>query len=405
MRTAPVVPTEFFGIDTIQDPYPMYARLRSAGAVHRVTGTPFHLVCSWDAVTEAVERTADFSSNLTATMTFTPEGAVVPFEMDRVGGPTQVLATADDPSHAGHRRLVVTRLAAKRLRELEPLIVATFDRLWADGHRYGHIEWMNGVANRLPMIVVARLIGAPDDDVDRLASWACASTQLLDGLVSAEELTASGEAAVRLAGHISDLLARAAAEPADTLLSDLAAERASGAIDEITAQVMLVTLFSAGGESTASLLGSAVWILTQRPDLQRRLRDEPALLGPFIEETLRFESPFRGHYRHVLADTELAGVPLARDDRLLLLWGSANRDPAHFEDPERFRLDRADAKGHISFGRGAHFCVGAGLARLEARLVLSMLLERTGWLDAAEVGPWLPSMLTRRLERLELSVG
>lgn len=98
----------------------------------------------------------------------------------------------------------------------------------------------------------------------------------------------------------------------------------------------MITLFSAGGESTASLIGSAAWILGSRPDIQQELRDRPELLGAFLEEVLRVEPPFRGHYRHVVNDTTLCGVDLAAGSRLILLWGAANRDPSHFEDPAAF---------------------------------------------------------------------
>jgi cytochrome P450 len=127
-------------------------------------------------------------------------------------------------------------------------------------------------------------------------------------------------------------------------------------------------------------------------------------LHAFIEEALRYEPPFRGHYRHVWRDTTLGGVALPANSHLLLLWGAANRDPAHFNAPNDFRLDRSGARGHVTFGKGAHFCIGAALARLEAQIVLRMLLERTSWIDAADVGEWLPSILVRRLDRLELAV-
>jgi cytochrome P450 family 144 len=137
---------------------------------------------------------------------------------------------------------------------------------------------------------------------------------------------------------------------------------------------------------------------------REQVRENPDLLGAFIEETLRYEAPFRGHYRHVRNDTTLGGVHRPADSHLLLLWGAANRDPDHFETPGEFRLDRAEAKDHISFGKGAHFCVGAALARLEAKIVLHLLLERTSMIEAADVGQWLPSILVRRLESLELAV-
>ncbi len=401
-RAAGVEPAEFFGDAAIQDPYPLYARLRDVAPVHRVGDSGFYLVCGWDALTEALARVDDFSSNLTATMVYS-DGVLSAFPMGELDGPVQALATADDPSHAVHRRMLVPQLAAKRIRATEPFIAETFDRLWSESLRGGRIEWMSAVANRLPMMVVTRLIGVPDGDVDMLIPKAYASVQTLDGLVDADKLAASGTAALELSGYIFEQFQRAIEEGAqDNLLGDMATAYGTGEIDQLTAAVIMVTLFSAGGESTASLLGSAVGVLAEQPDVQRRLRDEPGLLAAFIEETLRFESPFRGHYRHVRTDTELGGVALPAGSRLLLLWGAANRDPAHFDAPDEFRLDREAAKGHITFGKGVHFCVGAALARLEAQVVLRALLERTSWIDADELGPWLPSVLVRRRERLDL---
>lgn len=400
-----ITPAEFFGATAIQDPYPLYDRMRAAGPVHQIGSSGFHLVCSRAAINEVVSRPEDFSSNLTATMTYTADGEIKPFLMEGLGGSTHILVTADDPIHAAHRKLVLSQFAAKRMRALEPLIAQTFERLWTDGLVDGRIEWMDAVANRLPMVIVGRMIGVPDDDVDQLAHWGLASTQLLDGLMSADELAASMAAIGELNGYIVDRLRAAAADPHDDLMGVLATACAEGELERFTAQLILVSLFSAGGESTASLLGTAVDILATNADLQRQVRDNPDLLGAFIEETLRLEPPFRAHYRHVLHDTELAGVSLAADSRVLLLWGAANRDPEHIDAPNEFRLDRPETKGHMTFGKGAHFCLGAALARLEAMTVLPLLLERTTWFEAAEVGPWLPSVLARRRDYLRLVVN
>lgn len=395
---------EFFADANIQNPYPLYDRMREQGPVHRVGDSGFYAVYGWDAVTDVINRPEEFSSNLTATMTYTPGRGVSAYELDGLGGPTQVLATADDPLHAVHRKMLVPQLAAKRIGAAEQFVTETAERLWTEGLQDGRIEWMCAMANRLPMMVVGRIIGVPDDDVDMLIAAGYATTQLLDGLVDADELAAASAAATELSAYIGDYFQRAAAHPGDNLLGDLATACSSGELDETTARVMMLTLFSAGGESTASLLGSAVWILASHHDIQRRLRDHPDLLGAFIEEALRYEPPFRGHYRHVVSDAPLGGVDLPAGSRLLLLWGAANRDPVQFDAPNEFRLDRPKGKGHLTFGKGAHFCVGAGLARLEARVVLGMLLDRTLWIEAVDTGPWLSSILVRRLERLELAV-
>jgi cytochrome P450 len=396
--------TDFFGTEALQDPYPLYDRMRDQAAVHRIGDSVFYAVCGWDAVMEAVSRVEDFSSNLTATMVYRDDGTVTPFDMGTLGGSQHALATADDPEHDAHRKMLVPHLSARRIRVIEEFAEATAIQLWSEALVDGQIEWMSAVANRLPMMVVARLLGLPDEDVDRLIRLGYATTTLLDGVVSPAQLEAAGMAAMDLAGYVMEHFAKAGESPAPGLIGDLATRYAAGELEQLPALGIMLTLFSAAGESTASLLGSAAWILVSHSDIQEQVRAHPELLGAFIEETLRYESPFRGHYRHVVRDTTLAGVDVPADSRLLLMWGAANRDPQQFDTPNEFRLDRSGAKGHVTFGKGAHFCVGAGLARLEAQIVLRMLLEQTTWIEAAEVGQWLPSILVRRLERLELNV-
>jgi cytochrome P450 len=394
---------ELFDDGCIQDPYLLYQRMLAAAPVHQIADSAFYAVCSWDAVNDAIARPEDFSSNLTATMTYRPDGTVGAFEMEGFGGKSHVLATADEPAHAVHRKALLPQLAAKRIRAFEPFIAETAERLWSANLQDGRIEWMGAIANRLPMMIVGRIIGVPDTDIDKLVRWGYAATQVVEGLVSQDQLTAAGTAVMELFAYITDQFRQAAADPQDNLLGDLATACGSGELEELTAQSMMIILFSAGGESTASLIGSAAWVLANRPDIQQEVRDQPELLGPFLEEVLRYEPPFRGHYRHVVSDTTLCGVDLQAGSRLLLLWGAANRDPSHFDDPDQFRLDRRDGKGHITFGKGAHFCVGAALARLEAQIVLGQLLEHTSKIEAADTGRWLSSLLVRRLERLELA--
>jgi cytochrome P450 family 144 len=255
------------------------------------------------------------------------------------------------------------------------------------------------------MMVAARLLGLPDDDADRLVRLAYATTTLLDGIVSQDQLEEAFAAALELSGYVLEHFEKASANAEYGLIADLAGRYASGEIEKLPALGIMITLFSAAGESTASLLGSAAWILADRPEIQRQVRENPELLSAFIEETLRCESSFRGHYRHVWRDTTLAGVDVPADSHLLLLWGAANRDPAHFDAPNEFRLDRTAAKGHLTFGKGLHFCVGAALARLEAQIVLGKLLDRTTWIEPIDVGEWLPSILVRRRRSLQLAVS
>ncbi|MGW6333014.1 cytochrome P450 [Nocardia rhamnosiphila] len=391
-------------MDELGDPYPFYDRLRRESPVHRVGGSRFHLVSSWDLVVEAAARPADFSSNLTATMMIHPEGTVTEIELAALGDAGHVLATGDDPLHRSQRKLVLPALTAARIRELEPFIETTLDSAWCAGVRGSDIDWVAAVAHRLPMAVVARLLGLHDSDPQTLLSWTFAATQLLDGVVGSEQVTAATAAAVEMAGHLSQCLDLAMDRPGPDLLGDLARACHAGTVPYGTAVLMSVQLVAAGGESTASLLGTAARLLATHPELAATLRTEPDLIPAFVEEVLRLESPFRGHYRHVVADTTLGGVELPAGSHLYLLWGSANRDPAVFDRPEEILLERR--RGHLAFGRGIHFCVGAALARMEARAAIGMLLRRTRDFRAVDPAPsWAPSHLVRRLSRLDLTLA
>ncbi len=390
----------------LDDPYPFYASLRETDPVHRVADSDFYLVSTWELVNEAVTRPRDFSSNLTATMVLDPDGGVTPFTMAGPGDPGHVLGTADDPIHAVHRKMVLPTVVAKRVRALEPLVAETVARLWNEGlNEDGSIDWVAAMANRLPMTLVSRLIGLPSVDMEWLVTGAYATAQMLDGAITPDQLQKAIGAATELAGYLAEQFARARKDPGDNLLGDFARHCNAGDLPAETAVIMLIQLVSAGGESTAGLLGSSALMLAGRHDIANQLRDDIELLPAFIEEVVRLESPFRGHYRHVLADTTLGGVELPGGSHLLLLWGSANRDPAAFDAPDELRLDRPSGKAHLGFGRGDHFCVGAALARLEVRTALTRLLKETSAIRATTEPPaWIPSVMVRRLARLPLEV-
>jgi len=388
----------------LSNPYPFYENLRDTQPVCRVADSEFFLVSTWELVSEAVARPHDFSSNLTATMVLDGDGRVAPFSLAGHGDPSHVLATADDPAHRAHRRMVLPTLVARRVRALEPVIAETARALWADGLADRRIDWVAAIADRLPMIVVSELIGLPVTDVDWLVSGAYATTQMLDGAITPKALADAVTAAGELADYLADRFRCARAHPGANLIGDLAGRCNVGELSPETAVLMLIQLVGAGGESTSGLLGNAAWLLADRPDVAARLRGDPGLLPAFIEEALRLESPFRGHYRHVTRDTTLGGVDLPAGSHLLLLWGSANRDPAAFDAPDELRLDRPSGRSHLAFGRGDHFCVGAALARLEARICLALLLEEGASIETDEPPAWVPSLTVRRLQRLPLRI-
>ncbi|MFE3292371.1 cytochrome P450 [Rhodococcus sp. NPDC059234] len=392
--------------DVLDDPYPLYGLLRENAPVHRLPGTDFYLVSTWELVAEAAARTEEFSSNLTGVLARTAEGASVTFDMSGGGQAVHVLATADDPVHRQHRKQVLPTLVAKRVRALEPAVGGLAQQLWDEGIADGRIDWATAMADRLPLTMVAHLIGLPQRDVPQLLVWAYDSTELLSGIVGEDDLVRLVGAAAELAGYLHAKFELAQADPRDDLMGDLARACAAGELAEHEAVLMLVQLVGAGGESTAGLIASAARLLATRTDLQAALREDPELIDAFLDETLRLESPFRGHHRHVVVDSVLGGVTVPAGSHLLLLWGSANRDPAVFPDPDEFDLHRPNIRSQLAFGKGLHFCVGAVLARMEARVAVSLLLERSGRvaLGDPDAAQWVPSLMVRRHRRLVLTV-
>jgi cytochrome P450 family 144 len=392
----------------VDDPYPFYARLRETAPVWHLPGTRTYFVATWALVAEAVARADDFSSNLTAVLITDADGNPTEFDMTPLGPAINVLATGDDPDHAAQRKLVAPHFTAGHLAVLESGLATVMDALWSDcaAQPGGWVEWMSAVGDRLPMTLVARVIGLPDDDVAELISLGYESSDLLGGLLSLADVGPLADAAAALNEYLLTQFQKALVEPRDDLLGAYAAQVHAGAMTADDVVGALVILVGAGGESTAGLIGNAARILAERPDLQDELRRDPTLVARFLEEVLRLESPFRGHYRHVRRDTELGGVALTAGDHLLLLWAAANRDPAEFDSPDELRLDRRLSTHHLAFGRGLHFCLGAPLARLEARCAIEALVTRTKSfrLDPSSTPAWQPSLFVRRHAELRLQL-
>lgn len=397
----PLAATLLLDPAVVDEPNAFYRRLRAEAPVWRVPGTPIVVVSSFAAVSEAVSRTDDFSSNLRALLCRSPDGTpqVLPFDVG-----VQTLATADPPAHSLHRRTVFPELVARRMAALRPDVEALARERLERALAKRRFEMMDEIANAIPIRVVSRLIGFTSADPDRLLAAAFDSTEMLAATRPLEEVHAAMARTAEVMGWITEQMDRAIERGGDGILGVLGAAVAEGRLEVGAALVILHTLLSAGGESTTSLLGSAIHMLAVDQDLQSRLRSDPALVEPFIEEALRLESPFRHHQRHAPRATELCGVPIDAGSTVLLLWGAANRDPAEYERPDEIVLDRATPKHHVAFGRGIHFCVGAPLARLEAQVVLTELLARTDRfaLDPERAPARVDSLMVRRFRSLPL---
>jgi cytochrome P450 family 144 len=385
----------------IDDPYPFYRDLQARAPVWEIPGTGIFTVATAGLVTEAAGRTEDFSSNMQCLLYRDDAGQ--PCRLSFGDAASQALATADPPVHALHRAAVFPELIARRMDALEPDIAGLagecVTRALDSG---GTAEFMTAVANVVPITVTSRLIGFRDADAGQLLSAAFDSTALVGSALTFDELMLLATRSAEIQDWIAGQVTAARQDPGADILGAVAAAVNSGVFGVPEASSILHILLSAGGESTTSLLGNAVRLLAERPGLQDQLRGSPGLIPRFVEEVLRLESPFRYQMRSVPRDTALGGVSLPAGSTVLLLFGAANRDAAEFDRPDELDLQRRQPRQHLAFGRGIHYCVGAPLARVEARIVISVLLDRTTaiTLDPDRPPRWVQSLIVRRHEEL-----
>jgi cytochrome P450 len=385
----------------IDDPYPFYRRLHEEAPAWNVPGADVCVVSSFDLVAEAAGRISDFSSSMHHFLYRADDGlpARLPF-----GQGTHVLAVADPPEHTVHRKVVFPELMARRMAGLEPEITDLAERSIDLAIKDRSVDFMRTVGNVIPITLITQLIGFRNADLGSLLRAAFDSTALVGGRLTLQELNALILRSADTHVWITEQLAAWGDESDTEILGTVARGIKDGAMSEADAAVLLQTLLGAGGESTTSLLGNAVRILAEKRELQQQLRDSPDLVPSFVEEALRLESPFRYLLRHAPHDTILGGVDISAGSTVLLFWGAANRDTKQYDEPDEVQLGRLAPRHHLAFGRGIHHCVGAPLARLEARVVLTTLLERTArfQLDGDQSPRWCDSLQVRRHESLPI---
>lgn len=385
-----------------RDPSRVYERLRREAPVWRLPVQNAFLVSTWAAIAEATARVEDFSNHFRYVLFRNEDGTLGTLEV----GPTgpDVFAGEDPPLHTTHRRIFFGDLVQRRIDALEPYVRTLADGLIDDLLASDQSDAAATLAHPLPMRVVAeRVIGFREPDLDQLRRWTLEGSRLTGGLLTLEEMAErSAEVAPMASWTAAQLDEALSEESAGDILGAAAKAVREGTVTHEQASFALMVFVGAGAETTTSLIGLAIEQLARRPDLQERLRAEPSAIPAFVEEVLRYDSPFRFHPRTVTRDTVLAGVAIPQGALVLLLWASGNRDERVFDYPTEFVLDRPNVHLHFGFGRGVHHCVGAPLARLEARVVLTRLLERTSsiTLDPNRPIEWAESIWIHRPDAL-----
>ena len=408
---------DFFREHTfVPDPYSYFAELREQCPVVR---EPFHgvyMVTGYEEAIAVYHDTEKFSSATSVTGPF--PGFPVPLEgrddvdeliekhRDELPFSDQ-LPTFDPPKHTDHRGLLMRLITPKRLKENEAFMWRLADRQIDEFHADGKCEFIRAYAKPFAMLVVADLLGVPEEDHQAFRR------QLGGGNLGSHDAEMDHNPLEFLYEKFTAYIDDRRREPRDDVMTGLAsATFPDGSLPEVIDVVRIAAnLFAAGQETTVRLLAAALQVLGEDPALQKQLRNDRHRIPNFVEEALRFESPVKGDFRLSRCPVQVGGVDIPSGATLMVLNGAANRDPRKFPNPNDFDPDRANARQHLTFGFGPHTCPGAPLARAEGRISLERLLERTAdiTISEAEHGPpdarryeYAPTYILRGLNELHL---
>lgn len=362
-----------FTPDVLRDPYPMYDQLRTGSPVFHEPESGLWMVFGYDDVKHVLTDHDTFSSR---------------------HGPAEWMIFQDPPMHPRLRALVAQAFTPRTVLNLEPHIRELSRELLEPLLGRGAMDLAADYSGPLPMRVIARMLGLPDGDLAGFKRWNDVILEMshtITGGPGVSEVVARFQAAsLEMNDYLTVLLAERGRDPKDDLFTRLLFAEADG---ERLSQAEILGFFQllllAGSETTTNLVNNSILTFVANPGQFARIRQSPDLLPTAIEEVLRYRSPLQWMFRVAKRDIELSGQTIPAGQIALAMIGSANRDPRHFPDPNLFDPTR-DPNPHLAFGHGIHFCLGAALARLEARIALSDLLEQTADLTLASNSPLPP---------------
>lgn len=368
-------------------PFGAYRQLHQEAPVHVDPVTGFYVLTKYADVRQATMDTTRFSSRAgQISVRDSPAAAEVRrIYQERGWMPVHTLVNNDPPDHTRFRALVDKAFLIGKVRALEPYITQVVDELIDEFIDSGRTDFMASFGVALPLIVFCHELGIPRDEIHKLKHWSEVLLEQMNPVLTPER-------EIELTHEVCDLeqfLAAKAEEyrqqPANNILSDLVHAEVNGEkLDMAELVSVIMQLVPAGHETTANAIGTGMLHLIERPELVAELRETPALMTTFVEEVMRVDAPIQGLWRKAIADTEIGGTVIPAGATLVLSWGAANRDAAHFPNPDVIDLRRANARSHQSFGVGAHFCVGNALSRAEMHIAFSRCLARLKHLRFAE---------------------
>jgi len=394
--------------ETVECPYPFYKAMREEAPVYQVPGLGFFVVSRYEDIKEVVGDTERFSSNSGPGVV--AAGATADPELEAIlsqGYPgVNTLLTNDPPDHARYRGLVNKAFTPRRVTGMEASVRAIANELFEAFRHRGAVELVHEFAAPLPLTVIADALGVPRSDLWTFKRWSDDSVAPLSGFLTRERQLECARSIVEFQHYFAAKLDERRAAPQDDVLTDLINARLDGETPLDTAEMLsiLQQLLVAGNETTTNLIASGMMLLCQNPEELARVQADPTLVPNVVEEALRSESPVQGLFRMAKVDTSVGGVPVPAGSRLVVMYASANRDEGVYPESERFDVCRDNARTHLAFGHGIHFCLGAALARLEASVAFEQLLQLKDWRFAPGKNDFahVPSFILRGLKELHL---
>ena len=364
--------------EQLADPYPIYARLREEAPVFYAEEFDLWVVSRYEDVVRVVKDHETFSSRNAVRSSLAAPPPEVEEELAKGFPIRSTLTDSDEPLHRRLRGLVNQAFTQRRVNDLEPSLHAAASELIDDFAPKGRADLIDVFAWPFPLMGIGDMLGIPRSDLGDLHNWSYHWLQLIQATDPVEDLVRYARSYVALQHYVMDALVQRQQRRTDDLMSALLDARLEGESPLTVEEAMWVplNLIIAGHVTVTRAIANSIMLLIDRPQIYRELRSHPDRLPNAVEELLRLESPAQGLFRTTNRTTEIGGVKLLAGSRVMVHYGSANRDPEVFSDPAEMDLDRSGLRAHLAFGRGIHHCIGAPLARLELRVGLAHLLER-----------------------------
>lgn len=390
----------------IADPYPVFARLRADHPVIHDPATDQWLVSRFADV-GALLRDRRLGRSYVHVATHEDFGRTPPpaWQAPFHDSLRVQLIDMEPPDHTRLRRLVSTAFTPRTVEGLRPRVTEIVDGLVGAARERGEFDLLADVIERLPVAVIAELLGIPAADRPLLRPWSADMTLMFELARSEDDERRAVRATVEFSDYLRSVVRERRRSPGDDLLSQLVQVGEAGdrlSEDELIATAIL--LLNAGHEASVNGAANAWWTLFRHPDALAALRSDPGLVPTAVEELLRYDTPAPMFERWVLEEIELHGVTIPRGHEVALLFASANRDAARFADPDGLVLDRSP-NPHLSFGAGIHYCLGAPLARLELAILFRAILERMPTLEVVAEPAWKPRFILRGLQALPVRLA